>query len=311
MIAASSPECAAAMSASVGCPRLHGFRGGGRRCRGTRRKHVAGQQAREGGVHAVHGIADPHRREGVAVVSAADAQEPLPLRVPGRGLELHRQLQRHLHGHRTRVREEHPLQGRPSGRGRGHVHQPLGQFHRRGMREAAEHHMAETLQLPPCGGVQHRVAVAVDHRPPRGHRIHHLMACAVLAPKLQPHAVGRLDLPQRKVRGRRRVRVPQPRAVPLDQARLRRTCVMVQAPRGGSIPPTSPAASPGLSCAAGRRRSTAAAPSRGVRRSGGERPTPGRRRRRTAHRSARRTAAVVEPVGRRERSRFIASSGVP
>ena len=205
----------------LGCPRLHGFRGRGSSRRGTGRKHVAGQQAREGGVHAVHGIADAHRREGVAVVSAADAEEPLPLRVPGRGLELHRQLQRNLHGHRTRVRKEHPLQTRPSGRGRGHVHQPLGKFHRRGMREAAEHHMAETLQLPLCGGVQHRVAVAVDHRPPRGHRIHHLMAGAVLAPKPQPHAVGRLDLPQRKVRGRRRVRVPQPCAVPLDQARLR------------------------------------------------------------------------------------------
>lgn len=82
MIAAGSPECAAAMSPSS---EAHARTVSGvaeAATGGTGRTYVAGQQAREGGVHPVHGITDSHRRERIAVVPAADAQEPLLLWVP-------------------------------------------------------------------------------------------------------------------------------------------------------------------------------------------------------------------------------------
>ena len=243
MIAASSPECAAAMSARSGCPRLHGFRGGGRRRRGTRRKHIAGQQAREGGVHAVHGIADAHRRERVAVVSAADAQEPLPPGCPDAVWNCTASFSATSTATEPEsARNTRSKPGRP-GRGRGHVHQPLGQFHRRGMREAAEHHMAETLQLPPVrrrpapggGSRGSPTTTRTSHQPRHGACRPRPEAAAARRRPPRPPTAGGPGTPERTGATTARGPAGSGPAAP-------NRCVMVQAPRGGSIPLTSPAA---------------------------------------------------------------------
>ena len=81
MIAASSPEFAAAISSNseTHARTLSGVAKAAAGGRGA--KTLPAEQTRECGVHAVHGVTDSHRRERVPVVTAADAQEPLPLRL--------------------------------------------------------------------------------------------------------------------------------------------------------------------------------------------------------------------------------------
>ena len=79
----------------------------------ARREDVLGQHAPEERVHPAHRVGDRHRRERVAVVAAADGEQPGAW-PPGRELELQRHLHRDLDRHRPGVGEEHVLE--PGGR---------------------------------------------------------------------------------------------------------------------------------------------------------------------------------------------------
>ena len=176
-----------------------------------RQKQLLGDQAWEQRVHPVDRVADAHRASGVAVISTAQRYEPPPLRTAHRGLVLHRQLQSDLDRDRARVHEEHVLERRRRKR-----HELLGERHRRLVREAAEHHVAEAGRLLAERGVQHRMAVAVDRAPPRTHRVDRLEALPAGVLKLQADAVGSQHrVGRRSVQGG--VRMPHQPAVAGDE----------------------------------------------------------------------------------------------
>lgn len=172
--------------------------------RGPGREDLGGDGAAPQGVHAAVGIADAHRGAGVAVVAAAPGHQPGALRVPGGALVLQGHLHRDLHGHRSGVGEEDPVQV-----GFDQVEQPADQPHRRRVGEPAEHDVAHPAQLGVRGGGEPGVAVAVRHRPPGAHRVDELPAVG----QPQPGALGG-DHGQRGRRGGQRpVGVPDVRGV--------------------------------------------------------------------------------------------------
>ena len=111
-------------------------------------------------VHGVIRIADRHRAKGIAVVAIAEGEK-----TPPRFAFCLPVLQGHLHGHfhrdRTGVGEEYALQRR-----RGHRHQLAAQRHRRRVGDTAKHHVRHLVNLRFHRGVQARVIVTVDCRPP-------------------------------------------------------------------------------------------------------------------------------------------------
>ena len=90
------------------------------------------------------------------------------------------------------------------------------QLDRRLMRQSAEHHVRDPLELRAQGGVEVRVAVAVDRAPPRRHAIDQLAAVA----ESQPHAARGLDQQWLLDAGHRAVRMPDVRAVQGPQLRV-------------------------------------------------------------------------------------------
>ena len=134
------------------------------------------QAARKQAVHAFFRVAYRHGMPGVAVITRADGGETAAFALPYGVLVLQRHLHRHFHRHRAAVGIKHLVEGR-----RQQFQQQLREPHRRLVGEPAEHHMAHLRQL--CGGrgVEARVVVAVQRRPPRRSAVH------------QPFAVGQLD----------------------------------------------------------------------------------------------------------------------
>ena len=141
-------------------------------------------------VHAVERVADRHRAEGVAVIAAAQRQQAGASRAGG--LQAH--LDRDLDGDRAGVGEEDVLERR-----RGQRNQPSRQLDRGLVGEAAEHDVRHAIQLCARGGVEHRVAVAVDRAPPRRHSVDQLAAVG----QGEPHAARARD-EQRRGGGRHR-----------------------------------------------------------------------------------------------------------
>ena len=125
------------------------------------------QNAAEQIVHAVDRIAHRHGPEGVAMIAVAQRQQPVFAGLALAHPVLQRHLDRHFHRHRTAVRQEYL--GQFGGRQR---HQPLAQFHRRLVSDAAEHHVGHAFGLVTQGLIQTRVVIAVDRRPPGRHAVH-------------------------------------------------------------------------------------------------------------------------------------------
>ena len=239
MIAASSPRA----------PRPAPPDGRGSRRRRARRSRPGARRRTPGagGCRATGGasplrVAERHRGEGVPVVAAPPGQQPPPLGAPPRAPVLEAHLDRHLHGHRSRVAQEHVAQ-----RLRCDLHQPPGEANAGLVGEPSEHHVAHPLDLVVGGGVEGRVGVAVDGRPPRGHAVHQLVVPRDGLGQAQAHPGGRRDH-QRRVRARHgRVGVPHVRAVELEQL-LRRhggRAASGRRRRGRRAPPASPGRAPG------------------------------------------------------------------
>ena len=202
---------------AVRLPVLVAVRGGHLARRGRARgKDLAGQDAREGRVHPVHGITHAHRGERVAVVPATHGEESLSLRSSACRLVLERELEGDLDRHRAGVGEE-DVGHRP----RGHRREALGEPDGGLMGQAAEHDVAEPVDLLVGRRVEDGVAVAVDRAPPRGHRIDSLEPLALRGREAQPDARGALDgIRLGSVEGR--VRVPDEAAVAGGERRARR-----------------------------------------------------------------------------------------
>ena len=111
-------------------------------------------------VHRVVRIADRHRAESIAVITVTKCQETLTGFTFGLPV-LQRHFHRDFHGDRTRIREKNALQrlGR-------HRHQLATQRNSRGMGNAAKHHVRHGINLRFHRGIQLRVIVTVDCRPP-------------------------------------------------------------------------------------------------------------------------------------------------
>jgi len=127
----------------------------------SRCEELGGQDVAEHAVHAGHRVTDRHGGEGVAVVAGGDGQQAGPLGAAGAAGVLQRHLDRHLHRHRSGVGEEDRLQPR-----RGDLDEQLGELHRGRVRDAAEHHVGDGVQLGAHGLVENRMAVPVNGRPP-------------------------------------------------------------------------------------------------------------------------------------------------
>ena len=139
--------------------------------RGTLGEDVLGQHAGEQAVHAGDRIAHRHRAEGVAVVAAPDGQKARAPVVPPGALKLQAHLDRDLDRHRPGVGEEHDIQ-----RNGRQLQQPLGEAHRRLMREPAEHHVGHPGELLAHRPVQGGMTITVNRAPPRGHPVDQLAA---------------------------------------------------------------------------------------------------------------------------------------
>ena len=175
--------------------------------RGARGEDVLGQHAAEEGVHPADRVGDGHRREGVAVVAAADGQEA-GAALTGREVELQSGLHRDLDRDRPGVGEEDVLH--PGGR---EVEEAAAEVDGGCVREAAEHHVGHRVELAADGCVELGHAVPVDRAPPRAHRVDDLVGGAVGVAQPQPDALGGLDEVGVAGRQRRGVRVPHVRAV--------------------------------------------------------------------------------------------------
>ena len=130
------------------------------------REQVLGQHLAEQMVHAVDRVAGGHGPEGVTVVAVAQRDQTVLLGLPLAEPVLQRHLDRHLHGHRATVGQEHLVE-----RFRRHPHQALAQLHRRLVGDATEHHVGHFVDLVLGRLVQTRVVVAVDRRPPGRHAV--------------------------------------------------------------------------------------------------------------------------------------------
>ena len=150
------------------------------------------KRAREQPVHPRDGIAHRHRAERVAVIGATQREQPLAARLSARVPVLHRELDRDLDRHRARVAQEDALE--PGGSER---EQPFAQGHRGLVGQAAEHHVRQPLELRAHRGLDVRMAVAVDRRPPRRHAVDELATVG----EPQHGAARSLDREQRQAIG--------------------------------------------------------------------------------------------------------------
>ena len=192
------------------------------------REHLARQDAGPQGVHPPLGVAERHRAQRVAVVAPAPGEQPVAPRAPAPALVLEAHLHRHLHRHRPGVGEEDVLQ-----RIRRHLHQPPGQADGRLVREAAEHHVAHATDLDHGGGVERRVPVAVDGRPPGRHPVDQLIPAVDRLRQPQAHPGGRLHHEWLVAAGHRRVWMPDVAAVEReDLARVHPAVSAVVRPEG-------------------------------------------------------------------------------
>ena len=206
MTAASSSAWAGQQGRQVGdVRRLKSLPEGGL---GHRREELRTEHIGKEVVHPVHRVAHRHGGEGVAVVATAHGQEA----VLARSAVAHPALQGHLDGdldgHRAGVAEEHASQ-----RGRRQRDQPPCQSDHGRVRQAAEHDVAHGRGLSVQRLVEHRVAVAVDGRPPRRHAVDHLAAVG----ELQPGPVRGDDGIRRHLRRHAGIRVPHVSGVAVDQ----------------------------------------------------------------------------------------------
>ncbi len=107
---------------------------------------------------------DRDRADRVAVVGVAEADEASPLGMAAALLlVLEGHLQRHLGRGRAGVRVEDAGEA-----GRGDPGQAAGELGGAGMGEAEHGRVGDLVELLAHGGVEHRVAVAVDRAPERG-----------------------------------------------------------------------------------------------------------------------------------------------
>src|SRR5512132_825076 len=117
-------------------------------------------------VHPGHRIAHAHGGKGVAVVPAANRQQPLLAGVAGLVPVLDGHLDGDLDRHRPRVAEEDPAQRTGSD-----VSESLRKGHGRLVCKTAEHDMRHSRQLGGCGRSEYGVVVAMDRGPPRRHSV--------------------------------------------------------------------------------------------------------------------------------------------
>jgi Histidine ammonia-lyase len=120
--------------------------------------------------HGVIRVTDRHRAEGISVIAVAEGEETLArftFSVP----VLQRHFHRHFDGHGAGIRQEHALQ-----RIGGHRHQATAKVNRRLMGDPAEHHVRHLVNLRFHCGIQTRVVVPVNGRPPGGHPVNQRFA---------------------------------------------------------------------------------------------------------------------------------------
>ena len=129
---------------------------------------VFGQEALVELVHAAIGIAHAHGAEGVAVIAAPKGNEFGAGRPFGMPVLLGH-LEGYLHRHRAGIRQKDPIQPL-----RGDLHQFAAELDRRGMGQAAKHHVGHLAELGGGGRVQFRHLIAVNAGPPGAHAIHQL-----------------------------------------------------------------------------------------------------------------------------------------
>jgi hypothetical protein len=168
---------------------------------------MPGQRSREQAVHAAHRVADAHRAERIPVIAAADGEKPVLLG-PSQGKPvLQAYLDCHLDRHRPSVGKEHMLEAI-----RAELDQPCGQANRGFVGKPAEHHVRHPLELVAHRRIEHRVAVAVDHAPPRCHPVDQL------PPVLKPQAdAGGGRHRQRRDGRHRAIRMPDMPLVELHE----------------------------------------------------------------------------------------------
>ena len=82
-------------------------------------------------------------------------------------------LERHFHCHRAGIGQKDPIKPLWSD-----LHQLAAELDRRGVGEAAKHHVGHLAELGGGGGVQLRHLIAVHASPPGAHAIHQFTAVA-------------------------------------------------------------------------------------------------------------------------------------
>ena len=140
-------------------------------------EHLPGQDVCPHRVHPAVGIAHAHCPEGVTVIATAPGEHSALAGAAQRTPVLQGHLDRHLHRHRAGVGEEHVAQWSWSD-----LHQAAGQPDRGLVGQPSEHHVAHPRELVARRGIEHRVGVAVNRRPPRRHAIHQLFPVGELEP---------------------------------------------------------------------------------------------------------------------------------
>ena len=133
------------------------------------REELRGEHVGELVVHAVHRVAHRHGGEGVAVVAAPHGEQAMAVGPAPPQPVLDRHLDGDLHRDRAGVGEEHP--GQAVG---DDLDEAPGQVDGGRMGQTAEHHVRHLVELADDRGVQRRVVVAVDRRPPRRHAVDEL-----------------------------------------------------------------------------------------------------------------------------------------
>ena len=182
-------------------PAAPGRRRRGRARRRPRREDVRGHHAAVHRVHAALGVAHAHRREGVAVVAAADGEHPCGSgrrpRGPARPSSS-RPRPTPSRSRRGRRAPARPAPGRPaaapSSTAGAWVSPPNITWHIRASWSRGR-------------GVELRHGVPVDRAPPRRHRVDDLDRCAVARSRRRTRCG--LDQVRGGGRGHRGVRMPQ------------------------------------------------------------------------------------------------------